>query len=450
MDRRNFLYKSTWAGGTAATLPIFPIHNPIATRDQNETQEESYDTWLDIRKQFLLDEKKIHMALMLFASHPTPVRKAIGKHTDGFDKNPSLHWDEQILYPFQNGEMEKQQQLIQAKSAASYLGCEPEEVAFTDSTTMGLAILYTGLKLTSDDEILTTTHDHYSTEKSLEYSARLHGATIRRVSLYEEADKANVESIVSRLRSNISSKTRIVAVTWVHSSTGVKLPLREMSEVIADLNRSRNSDNRIYFCVDGVHGFGIEDATMEDLGCDFFAAGTHKWMFGPRGTGILWGRKDAWHMVDPIIPSFHLSPYGQWLGTEPRRTLTFNEKCSPGGFHTFEYRWAQHAAFNFHMKIGKNKIQERTHHLCTLLKNGLQELNHIKIHTPMSPELSSGINCFEVDGYTPNEVVEKLYEAGIIASTSPYRKSYVRLTPCIINTEDEVHTCIRTLEKMRS
>jgi selenocysteine lyase/cysteine desulfurase len=42
--------------------------------------------------------------------------------------------------------------------------------------------------------------------------------------------------------------------------------------------------------VDGVHGIGAVDETIAEMGCDFFCAGTHKWMFAPRGTGILWAR----------------------------------------------------------------------------------------------------------------------------------------------------------------
>ena len=60
------------------------------------------------------------------------------------------------------------------------------------------------------------------------------------------------------------------------------------------LNKKRAEADRVLLCVDGVHGFGVEQESVGDLGCDFFVAGCHKWMFGPRGTGIVWGRADAW------------------------------------------------------------------------------------------------------------------------------------------------------------
>jgi len=313
---------------------------------------------------------------------------------------------------------------------------------------MGLALLYNGLKLSKGDEIVTTKHDHYSTEKSLEFATQRNGAAIKRIVLYKDAHNISVDEVVSNLKKAIGPKTRIVAVTWVHSSTGVKLPLKEMSEVIRQINTSRTEKDRIYFCVDGVHGFGIDNITMADLGCDFFVAGTHKWLFGPRGTGIFFARKDAWDMIQPTIPAFSRTAYGNWLGLVPDSSLNFSDVISPGGFHSFEHRWALSEAFNFHLSIGKNKIEQRTQQLSTLLKEGLQSISHVKLHTPLSEKLSAGINCFEIDGLDPEEVVKRLHKKHIIASTSPYRISYARLTPCVINREEEVKVCLEALENI--
>jgi len=112
--------------------------------------------------------------------------------------------------------------------------------------------------------------------------------------------------------------------------------------------------------------------------------------------------------------------------------------------------WALKAAFDYHRTIGKEKIQNRTHQLSTMLKEGLQSIPHIKLHTPISTELSSGINCFEVDGLDAKKTVKKLHEANIIGSTTPYKKVYARLTPCIINTEEEVRQCIKVLENLKA
>lgn len=437
MDRRRFLERSGAAVGAAVVLSN--CSTPAAPPDATAAPEIGFDTWEKIRNQFLLSRDKVHMSQMLLASHPKPVRDAIEMYRTELDNNPVEYWEGKFVSI--EGDLRKK--------AAEYMGCDPDEVAMTDSTTMGLAILYNGLQLRQGDEILSTTHDHYSTEKSLENAVAKTGATIKRVSLYTDPREASIDRMVSALQKGITAKTRIVAITYVHSSTGVKTPLKEIGAMIAGVNANRETKSRIYFCVDGVHGFGIENISMHDMEVDFFAAGTHKWIFGPRGTGVLYARKSAQDMIKPIIPSFEFASYGAWLDLVDPKTLTYGMILSPGGFHSFEHRWALPAAFDFQLSIGKARVEERSHQLSTRLKEGLSKMGHIKLKTPMDIAVSAGINCFEVDGVAADVVVKKLLEKGIIASTTPYKTVYARLTPSIVNSEEEVDRALAAIEQIR-
>ena len=438
MDRRKFLQNSGFAMGAGLVLPMLSC-TPSTTDSSEENKKElSLDTWENVRSKFNLTPERIHMSQMLLASHPTPVREAIEMHRKKFDENPFEYWENNWISADR----------IVCEAAANYLKADPGEVVLTDSTTMGLAILYAGLLLKPGNEVLTTTHDHYSTEKSLEFASKKTGATIKRIPLYSDPSTITADSVTETLIQGITPATRVIAVTWVHSVTGVKLPIRKMADAIKEVNKKRTEADRIYFCVDGVHGFGVENITMEDMGCDFFVAGTHKWLFGPRGTGILWGKKENWNMIAPTIPAFREAPYGMWMGVIPEAKLSFSDLCSPGGFLAFEHRWSLNEAFNFHMKIGKARVEERTHQLSSMLKSGLKEMKKVKILTPIDPALSSGINCFEVEGMTPEQVRVKLLEKKILASTTPYKEVHARLTPSVINTEEEVQTCLSALKEI--
>jgi selenocysteine lyase/cysteine desulfurase len=437
MDRRKFLLKSGVAISAGALLSA--CNTSPSPTNVSPVVELAFNTWEDIRKQFLFNPDRIHMSQMLLAAHPKMVRDAIQKHRDGFDANPVEYWEENWMTI--EGDIRKK--------ASEYMDAAPEEIALTDSTTMGLAMLYSGLKLNSSHEILTTTHDHYSTEKALEFSVARSGATIKRVSLYTDPSKASVDEMVDVLKKGITPKTKIVAITFVHSCTGVKTPVKQIAAMVKEQNSKRAEADRIYLCVDGVHGFGIENVSMHDLGCDFFVAGTHKWIFGPRGTGVLYAKKDAWNMIGPVIPSFEYNAYVSWLDLFPADKLTYADLCSPGGFHSFEHRWSLGEAFQFQLNIGKARVEERSHQLSTKLKQGLATISHIKITTPASEEVSAGINCFEVTGMKNIDVVKKLLTKKIIASESPYKTSYVRLTPSIVNTEEEVDTCLSELEHIK-
>ena len=108
------------------------------------------------------------------------------------------------------------------RAAASYIGGRPEEVALTDSTTQGLALIYQGLTLKPGDEILCTTHDHYVHHEAIRLAAEKSGASTDALALYDDPASASADAMVERLRRAIGPYTRVVGLTWVHSSSGAK------------------------------------------------------------------------------------------------------------------------------------------------------------------------------------------------------------------------------------
>lgn len=85
-----------------------------------------------------------------------------------------------------------------------------------------------------------------------------------------------------RIRAAVRPNTRAVGITWVHSASGVKLPIRRIAGALAPLNAGRAPSDRVLLIVDGVHGIGVEEPAIAKSGCDIFCAGTHKWLFAPR------------------------------------------------------------------------------------------------------------------------------------------------------------------------
>ncbi len=51
--------------------------------------------------------------------------------------------------------------------------------------------------------------------------------------------------MVGRLKRAIGPDTRVVGLTWVHSSTGVRIPVRELAQAVAEVNRGRGENERI-------------------------------------------------------------------------------------------------------------------------------------------------------------------------------------------------------------
>ncbi|MFK7734363.1 MAG: aminotransferase class V-fold PLP-dependent enzyme [Pseudomonadales bacterium] len=422
--------------GTAALA----MNGQASIQANTESGGYSLDTWPAIRALFPLQKDVKHMAGFLLASHPTPVSDAIDRYRKQLDHNPA-----QFLM-----EQDHALELASLKAAASYIKDNAENIALIRSTTEGLATLYQGINIAKGQEVLTSSHDHYATYKSLEFSTAQNGASIKRIDLYDQENPQEVseQQILKRIESSITSSTRVLALTWVHSSSGVKLPIAKISALVATANIGRSEQNRLLFCVDGVHGFGIENIDVRELGCDFFIAGTHKWMLGPRGTGILWGKAECWQHVSPTVPTFDLNAFLQWMKFLPESPIPGPIRMTPGGTHAYEHRWAMTEAFQLHEQIGKQRIQDRIHELNAILKKGLSKIKGVSLKTPQESALSSGITAFEIRGLSPRDSVSTMRKYNIIASQAPYSRSYLRLSPGLLNDESEVDYCIETVSKL--
>jgi selenocysteine lyase/cysteine desulfurase len=439
ITRRNFLISGSLSLAAGALSPLIAQDGKLKT-----SAPVDFKDWESVRREFVLAPDYIHFALFFLASHPKPVRDAIEQYRMKIDANPLLTVDSAIFE--QTGENIP---LQVCRALANYIGGDAQDIALTQNTTTGLALLYHGLPLRQGDEILTTKHDHYVHHESIRLATARCGATWRKLALFDSYDSISPDQIAERIRKAIGPKTRAVGVTWVHSSSGVRLPIPRIAEAIAEANRGREEKDRVLLIVDGVHGLGVEDPKITALGCDAFAAGTHKWLFGPRGTGFVWAKPAVWQRMRPVIPSFS-SPdiFAAWEEQRdpqpPPRAAWF----SPGGFQAFEHFWALPEAIRFHQKIGSGRITSRIHELNAQMKEGLAGMAHVQLYTPRDESLSAGMVCFDVKGMKPEEVVKRLLAQRIVGSTTPYLIAYARTACGIMNTPQEVETVLRAIRNL--
>ena len=425
----------------SSSVRVLPLLWTVAAacRSGGPILEGSEDEWDKVRALLNLSRDQIDLSALFIASHPKPVREAIERYRLTLDEKPTFYLRERL-----NGH---ENEVLEA--AADYLGANPADIALTDSTTMGLGLVYNGLKLLPGQQVITTLHDYYATHESLRLAAKRTGAQIREIQLYQQEQTVTADEIVTNITSAIVPETRVVALTWVHSSTGIKLPLKRIADGLKELNAKREESQKVLMCVDGVHGFGVEDVKMKEIGCDFFMAGCHKWLFGPRGTGIIWGNDRSWASVSPIIPTFMDDEVrNAWMRDDEPSERTTARRMTPGGFKAFEHQWAMAEAFKFHLDIGKDKIAARTHELNRQFKEGLAGMSHVKLYTPRDENLSSGIVCFDIDGMSPREVVGRLRQRNIIATPTPYADSHARVSTSIRNSPQEIDTALREIRAL--
>ena len=152
----------------------------------------------------------------------------------------------------------------------------------------------------------------------------------------------------------------------------------------------------------------------------------------------MWSLK-AWGWLHPIIPTFHPAPDGPSAGN-----------WTPGGYHTFEHRWALAEAFELQSAIGRSRVAQRIHALARRLKEGLAGLPGVRLVTPMAENVSAGLVCFDVTDLSAPEGVKRLRdEHRIVASVTPYAVEHVRLGCGLQVDEADVDAAIAAVRAVR-
>ena len=410
-DRRTFLKQ---AGVFAASLPLGAALLPQAVA-ANATDA----PWTGLKQLFNQDPDYLHFSNFLVATHPKPVREAIERYRAQIDRNPGLamDWDLQEAWK-REGQVREW--------AGRYLKATPPQIALTGSTSEGLAMIYGGIKVRPDQEILTTVHEHYATEYSLDFRVRKEQTQVRKIRLFDNANRVSIDEVLGNIQRNIRPNTRVLGMTWVQSGSGVKLPIGEIGKLVEEHNRNRDDKDRLLYVVDGVHGFGVENLDFPDMHCDFFIAGTHKWMFGPRGTGLVCARDPQNNYVTPMVPTFS-------------EDKDFATSMTPGGYHAFEHRWAADEAFKLHLQLGKAPVQARIHALNTELKEQLLAHPRIELVTPHSPELSAGFTFFRVKGQDSDAVAAYMMKNRVVIDAVDRDVGpVIRTAPGLLNTSAEI------------
>jgi len=441
LSRRRLLVGGTFAAAAGAFAPAVTLAERFRVP---ATLPLDPDDWRSVREQFDLAPEYVHLGLFYLTSHPRSVRAAIERLRQRLDRNPFLTVEQGMFedkYPkFYDGV---------TKALGRYTGTDPQDLALTSNTTAGLSVVYHGLPLKPGDEVLTTDQDHYVQHEAIRLATERAGASWRKIPIFSSHDSISADDIVDRIRKGIGPQTRVLGITWVHSSIGLRMPVRRIADAIAELNADRGPEHRILLVVDGVHGIGVEDPRITELGADVFAAGLHKWIFGPRGTGFIWAKPEVWATMRPLMASFtYMEEFNAWAEERPTRPPNRAALFSPGGFQAFEHHWAVPAAIEFHEKIGPARITQRIHALNTQMREGLSKMTNVVVYTPASSELSAGLVCFDVKGLKAGDTVGRLQSKKILASTTPYRVPLSRVACGIMNTPAEVESALGAIRSL--
>ncbi len=296
---------------------------------------------------------------------------------------------------------------------AEVFGCSSEEIAITRGASEALETLLFGLDLKSGDEVLTTTQDYGRMLTTLRQREMREGLKLKIIKIPIAPD--NVDDIAAAFERAITPATKLILMSHQINLTGQILPVKK----VCDMARSKGIET----IVDGAHSFAQFDFKREDLGCDYFGTSLHKWIFAPKGTGLLYVKKDKIGKLWPLMAS------------EDKQKNDIR-KYEEIGTHSAAMRLAIGEAILFHNAIGGKRKEDRLRYLSRYWMNNLRSVPKVGFNTSFDPKQSCAIANFKIDGIDPAALGSHLMSKHKIFTTPIVHEEFtgVRITPNVYTT----------------
>lgn len=314
--------------------------------------------------------------------------------------------------------------------AAAMIGAETDEIALVPNTTTGINLVADGFPWQEGDNIVTLSNE-FPTNLYPWMNQKERGIEVRQIKI--DTATCNLQKIAQAC----DAKTRIVAISWVSFSSGWRLDLNE----IVNLVHQKNA----YLFLDAIQGLGVFPIDIRQTPVDFLAADGHKWMMGPEGAGIFFLQKQHLDLLRPIgvgwnsvIDSHDFS----------KRELNLRNAASryEGGSQNMAGFHALGASLDLFAELGltstASPIADRISQVIELACERLRNIG-AKILTAPIKKHQSGIISFEIPGRDPHELRRLCFQAGVVLAC---REERLRISPHAYTSEADLDRLIDALQ----
>ncbi len=415
LNRRDFLGSAGKGLGLAVlSSPVVAslfnnVQAAVKTMDSlpADTVASDEDFWYEIQKAFTVTRGITNLNNGGVSPSPKMVTEALVRYQwEQEDATAYTMW--QILEP--------QSETIR-KGLAGVFGCDAEEIAITRNASESLEILLMGMDLRNGDEILTTTQDYPRMLTTLRQREQREGLKLKLVKV--PIPPKNPAEITAAFEAGITNRTRVILIAHMINITGQITPVK----AVCELARSRG----IEVIVDGAHSFAQFSFTQKDLGCDYFGTSLHKWLLAPKGTGLLYVKREKIEKIWPLMAADK---------TEANDIRKFEEI----GTHSAAPKLAIGEAILFHNGIGAERKEARLRYLSRYWMNRLKDLPNAKFNTSFDDRQSCAIANINIEGVDPVALGGYLMSKHKILTTPIVHDEFkgIRITPNIYTTLNEL------------
>jgi selenocysteine lyase/cysteine desulfurase len=395
--------------GSATLLPRASWgHAPLAS--PAAAPGESY--WAEVRDQFLMPRELAPMNAANLCPAPRPVVESLERWSRSLESDPA---------PGTRGRLgdarEETRRLV-----AGFLGVTPEEIVITRNTSEANNLVSSGLTLGPNDEVLLWAENHPSNLMAWREKAKRYGFTVTVVPAANPHPGADYW--IETFSRALTPRTRVLSFTHVTNSVGDVFPAAELCRIARDRG--------VLTLVDGAQTFGVFAVNLAEMKPDFYSGSAHKWLCGPKETGVLYVNREVQDRLTASVFSLYPGRVGASRALEG-----FGQRDEPALAALGE-------AIRFQTTIGRDAIERRSRELAHTLAEELRRLDGVTVWTHADPARSGAVVTFRAGTLDPRRLLTALYEKHRIvgAARGGEDRPGVRLSPHVYNLPDEIERAV--------
>src|SRR5262249_45930814 len=270
---------------------------------------------------------------------------------------------------------------------AELFGCDREEIAITRNASESLETLLLGMDLKSGDEVLTTTQDYGRMLTTIRQREQREGIKLNLIKI--PIPPRDINEITAAFERAITPRTRLLQMAHMVNITGQITPVK----AVCEMARARGIET----IIDGAHSFAQFEFKQKDLGCDYYGTSLHKWLYAPKGTGLLYVKRDKIEKLWPLMAA-------------ESKQATDIRKFEEIGTHSAAPKLAIGEALVFYNGIGAKRKEARLRYLSRHWMNRLKDVPKIHFNTSFDPSQMCAIANVQIEGTNPEAVVKYLFD----------------------------------------
>ncbi|HWY40682.1 MAG TPA: aminotransferase class V-fold PLP-dependent enzyme [Chthoniobacterales bacterium] len=418
-SRREFLKGLGLAALSSATIASLLRDVEAATKTVAHLSPEeaaaNKDYWAAIQNSFSVTRGMINLNNGGVSPSPKVVTEALVRYI----------WEQEDCTAYTMWEILEPQSETIRTGLAELFGCDREEIAITRNASESLENLLDGMDFKPGDEILTTTQDYPRMLTTLRQREKRENLKLKLIQV--PIPPKNLNEITAAFEKGITDRTKLILLSHMINITGQITPVK----AVCDLARARGVET----IVDGAHSFAQIDFKQKDLGCDYFGTSLHKWLYAPKGTGMLYVKRDKIEKIWPL------------MAAEAKQANDIR-KFEEIGTHSAAPKLAIGEALVFHNGIGGKRKEARLRYLSRYWMNNLKDVPKIRFNTSFDPNQSCAIANVHVDGADPKAVTKYLFDRHKIFTVPIVHDEFqgIRVTPNLYTTLAELDRFCQELE----